>query len=238
MSSNRERRRDARLETILATAQALLARDGIDGLTLQRLADELAITPAAIYRYVTSKHELVTKLQAASLDELTALVTTSIAAWKRSSLVDGVPPRVRPMILILALGLLYVRLREEDSLHVQLMSVLVGDPRPLVPDEWARQVMPRWQKLLGEIAQVISEAEAAGAIEPGPATERAALLWTSMQAAAQTHKLRRLAPKLFAPTTMVLELGAGLLGRWGARATDLDMALETTQRLRLRVPAR
>ena len=236
MPTNRERRRDARLETILERAGMLLARDGLEGLTLQRLADECAITPAALYRYISSKNELITRLQAWSLGDLAEIVRTSVASWRRSSLVAGAPPRARPMIPVLALGLLYVRLRENDSLHIQLMSALVGDPRPVVSDDWAQKVSGQWMELLEQIAALISEAASAGSIDAGRPLERAALLWASMQAAAQTQKLRRLAGDLFSPRDMVLELGAGLLARWGARPADIDAAVETARSLRMRVP--
>jgi AcrR family transcriptional regulator len=64
--------RPARLsrDAILTTARTVIGRDGIDALTMRRLAAELDSSPMAIYRHVRDKDELLVLL----LDELAAEV--------------------------------------------------------------------------------------------------------------------------------------------------------------------
>ena len=173
-AGNRARRRDARLDQILDQAMSMLTIEGADALTLGRLAEAMSVTPAALYRYVASKDELVVRLQERSLAGLATIVARSREAWARSDVIQGAAPALRPLIALFGWARLYVRLREDDSPHIQLISVLVGDTRPVVSDDWARRVMPRWMALLGHAAEIIADAVACEVLAPGDATERAA----------------------------------------------------------------
>ncbi|MDQ6836349.1 MAG: TetR/AcrR family transcriptional regulator, partial [Actinomycetota bacterium] len=53
---------------VVTAAEAIVARDGIDSLTMRRVADELASSPMSIYRHVRDKDELLVLL----LDRLAA----------------------------------------------------------------------------------------------------------------------------------------------------------------------
>jgi len=55
-------------EAILAAAEAIVAREGADALTIRRVADALASSPMSIYRHVRDKDELLVLL----LDRLAA----------------------------------------------------------------------------------------------------------------------------------------------------------------------
>ena len=50
------------LDRIMAAALDLLDRDGLDALTMRRLADELSTTHTSLYRHVASRHELLVEL--------------------------------------------------------------------------------------------------------------------------------------------------------------------------------
>ena len=53
---------------IVAAAQAVVERDGVEALTMRRVAEELGASPMALYRHVRGKDELLVLL----LDELAA----------------------------------------------------------------------------------------------------------------------------------------------------------------------
>ena len=50
------------LDRIMAAALELLDREGLDALTMRRLADELSTTHTSLYRHVASRHELLVEL--------------------------------------------------------------------------------------------------------------------------------------------------------------------------------
>lgn len=60
-----ERRRHRMRQTILDAAERVFAADGEAGLSIRRLADEIDYSPGAIYKYFTSKQQLVDELKEA-----------------------------------------------------------------------------------------------------------------------------------------------------------------------------
>src|SRR4051812_45787377 len=58
-SPGRARRRAARSDAFLDAAMRIVARDGVDGLTMAVLADELGAAKGALYRYFAGKDDLL-----------------------------------------------------------------------------------------------------------------------------------------------------------------------------------
>ncbi|MEO1405991.1 MAG: TetR/AcrR family transcriptional regulator [Pseudomonadota bacterium] len=58
-----ERRRHRVRQTIIEAAERVFAEEGEDGLSIRRLADEIDYSPGAIYKYFSSKQELVDELK-------------------------------------------------------------------------------------------------------------------------------------------------------------------------------
>jgi AcrR family transcriptional regulator len=50
------------LDEILAAARSITRRDGLDGLSLRKVADELQVAPSALYNHVSSKRDLLEQL--------------------------------------------------------------------------------------------------------------------------------------------------------------------------------
>lgn len=59
MSNARSRETRLTEEEVVEAALSLIEAEGTDRLTMRRLADELGVTPMAIYHYVSSKDQLV-----------------------------------------------------------------------------------------------------------------------------------------------------------------------------------
>jgi AcrR family transcriptional regulator len=62
-SGRRARRREVRTEAVLDVASRIVAREGLEGLTLGKVAGELDLVGPALYRYFASKDALVAALQ-------------------------------------------------------------------------------------------------------------------------------------------------------------------------------
>jgi AcrR family transcriptional regulator len=63
VSSPAERRRNKIRARILTAAERVFAREGAEGLSIRRLAENIDYSPAAIYKYFNSKDELVDELK-------------------------------------------------------------------------------------------------------------------------------------------------------------------------------
>lgn len=65
-------RRAARREEILAAAESIVRREGVDALTMRRLADELGIRAPSLYKHLRDKDELLAALQERALASMGA----------------------------------------------------------------------------------------------------------------------------------------------------------------------
>jgi AcrR family transcriptional regulator len=82
----RERTRAEITRQILDTARRHLATEGAAGLSLRAIARELGASSSAVYRYVASRDELLTRLIVAAYDALGAAAETADAAVARADL--------------------------------------------------------------------------------------------------------------------------------------------------------
>jgi AcrR family transcriptional regulator len=67
-----QRRSRERVEQILAAATELLARDGVDGLTMRALAERTGIPVATIYRYFANRDEIIAAYLDRQLEQIEA----------------------------------------------------------------------------------------------------------------------------------------------------------------------
>lgn len=67
-----ERRRRRVRDAIIEAAERVFAEEGPEGLSIRRLAEEIDYSPSAIYKYFSSKTELVDVLQEAFFEGLVA----------------------------------------------------------------------------------------------------------------------------------------------------------------------
>ncbi len=82
----RERTRAEITRQILEAARRHLATDGASGLSLRAIARELGASSSAVYRYVASRDELLTRLIVAAYDALGAAAEAAEAAVARADL--------------------------------------------------------------------------------------------------------------------------------------------------------
>jgi AcrR family transcriptional regulator len=66
--------RSARLVEILDAAESIVEREGIDALTMRRLADDVGIRAASLYKHIRDKDELLAMLQERALDSMGAVL--------------------------------------------------------------------------------------------------------------------------------------------------------------------
>jgi AcrR family transcriptional regulator len=82
----RERTRAEITRQILDAARRHLATEGASGLSLRAIARELGASSSAVYRYVASRDELLTRLIVAAYDALSGAAETAEAAVARDDL--------------------------------------------------------------------------------------------------------------------------------------------------------
>ena len=85
------RRREANLERIVEAAARLVEEDGLEGLSMARLAEAADYTAGALYRYVESKDALLALLVQRILGDIRASMLAAVA-----ELAAGAPAAVAP----------------------------------------------------------------------------------------------------------------------------------------------
>ena len=219
----RQRRREATIEAILAQAMETLLEEGIDGLTIGRLASELDYTKGALYRYFRSKDALIAELQVRSLQRVHRRYT---ALWSRArhgltELTDA----QRGLAVLVLTATDYVGMSRDLPADFALIRVAVGDPRHLLAEEEVAPVMQTMLALLGDVGGLLTEAAEAGAIEAGDDVRRSITLWSAIHGNVLTQKFARFGPELFGPAVLVTSLIRTLLLGWGADPGDLSTAM-------------
>ncbi len=203
---------------ILDAAGNAIAEEGIDGLSMNRLARSLGFTPGALYRYFASRDVLVATLAIEVIDELGATLR----------LLARLAPDDDPLQRVLLLVDGYREYSVGRPNHFAFLSTLVGDPRVLVVSEAeARKVMGAIARALEPVAVALVDAVDAGCLAPGDAAERALVLFASVQGTLQMRKQARVAGDRIDVDRMLAGLLEALLRGWGVDARLLRRTRES-----------
>lgn len=220
--NRRRERRERKLDDILDAALDIVAAEGLEGLTMSRLARELDYVPAALYRYFDSKDAIVAAMQRRTVTELHADLKRERAGWAER--LHSEPDCTRAIAELLAAARFYSDLPARMPERFRLVSVLMGDPRPLVGDDDARRVAPMILGVLAEVRDLFEAAERAGALDAGDALERTLAYWSSLQGVLQTAKLARMEYGAFEPGRLSVVTAETLLRGWGADPDTIETA--------------
>lgn len=221
-STRVRRKRAARKEAILDAGLRIVAEDGLAALTVGRLAEELDLTPGALYRYFPGKSAVIAEIERHAIDDIRARLLAALAAFDDRTM--AAPVRERALARILFAADFYVGLLDDAPEQVGLLSAMMGDPRRLVPDDELPRVAPAFFGLVFAVDGLFTEAVATGALEPGLARPRTMTFWSALLGVMQMDKLARLDARTFDPRALAPALARTMLRGWGADKAALAAA--------------
>jgi AcrR family transcriptional regulator len=208
----RRRRHRANLERVITAATQVVFEDGLDALSIKRVADLADYTPGALYRYFPSKDALLVAVVGRLLEGLAGRLA---AAQARS-----------PLARVVEQSRIYLAFADEQPHAFALVSAMVGDPRNLIGDQaQVAAIIAAIVGALGPVASALDEAAAAGQLEPGSARDRALALFASLQGVLQLRKQERRAPELIEVDRLFSLTLRALLRGFGAAAEAVEAAL-------------
>lgn len=212
------RKRQQRLEQILATALEMILQEGLEHLTMQKLAERLDYAVGALYRYFSSKDALLAALQRQVLQELTDLL---LSAWHWGEQHwQQLPSPQRALLQIELAASVYSQLRQLAPRRFLLLHEMIVAPQPLLSVAEGLKGLQVALPLLQHISGLFSQASEQQALSSGQPQSRAILLWAGLQGLVPMQKLSRYLPG--SQQALQQELLQTLLLGWGASPSELQ----------------
>lgn len=212
-----DRRRALAKARIIDAAEALIAQDGIDALTISRIADAVDLTPAALYRYFTSKDAILAEVMA---EVLRALVERERAVRAGLGLAKAQP---RALAGLLLAGHCHAELARQRPERFGLLSLGIADARQLVHDAQVAPVRQATAALFTRLSEAFGDARLCGALADGDDAERAWIWAFSLHGLLASDKLARRV-QADADVVPYEALLLALLAGWGAPEAALAQA--------------
>jgi len=211
----RQRRGRANQRRILKVALQIVLEDGIDALSLRRVADRADYTAAALYRYFDSRDALLADVAVHVITELGAQIER---ARERS---HGTVARVCAAIDT------YRDLAKDDPHAFSLIAAMVGDRRHLV-DEPAL-IDPIMNAIVGILAPVQADLNVIGEARDGDdvRSDGALALFGAVHGTLLLAKLQARAPGYMNADALACHVATTLLVGWGASIDDISLRPST-----------
>ena len=162
-------------DRILSAAKAVLQREGIDGLTIRRVAQRAQLSPMALYRHFADKDAL-----------LNALMADGMAAWEK--IVGGIRAR-DPLEWLEAVGEAYLDFALAQPHRYDAAFFLPAPAARRVPDDFAAGRSPAIAMVMARIDQ----AKAEGRLRNEPTLEIALAVAAFGQGFVSMHRANRFA---------------------------------------------
>jgi len=230
-------RRARRHDVIVAAAKELVGTRGLEGFTMQALADRVECAVGTIYTYFPSKSSLLAELMGDAVRLLLDTYRTAAAGWERQ--LESLSADVAAIARILAFTDLFV---ESQVLHpdeFRFLQLLITTPESLIDPTDVPSVLPPSLEFLGEVHGLIEGAVRAGALSPArhdDDTLRRTLRWTgAVHGALLVSNVAQVSglPRADAYDARVLarSVTADLLAAWGVAPSVLTAAGATSSGL-------
>jgi AcrR family transcriptional regulator len=212
-------RRALRVANILDQALAIVEAEGLDGLTLNRLAQALGLVTTGLYRYFPSKDALVAALQRRSINVIHAHFREELVRFSQQ--VAGSTPATVALATLIKVADLYLALPASHVQEWRFVATLLGDPRQLLPAEEIGETVPILTSFLLEIEALFEQATMLEALAEGPQRQRVFAFWAALHGALCMEKLRRVSTS---PDDVGGFVVRALLSSWGATPARLSAA--------------
>jgi AcrR family transcriptional regulator len=235
----RERTREAKRQRILAATGAVIDRDGLAGVTMQAVADELDCAVGTLYTAFDSKAALLSALQAEAVDTLERSYRTARSGWDDHLAEEDLEDDLVVLIGLLAYGGHLAAAAVVFPDEVALVRGLLGEAPPNAAPVERREgsdLLPVLHRLLDPASARLDAAAAAGVLEDDDTTARA-LRWVA--GLLGVLRLERLAPidrHLVRAGALARALSEDLLVGWGAPRENVEVASTWVERLAARGP--
>jgi AcrR family transcriptional regulator len=227
----RERTRDKKRRRYLEAASRIIDRDGLGGVTMQAVADELDCAIGTIYRYFPSKAALLAALQQQAVDTLRASYLTARHGWDEFLESEDVDADLVHLVQLQAFGAFFVSASVVFADEFHLQRSLLSEPVTVDELDETRRALPVLHRLFEEPVALLRGAGEAGVLRPGHDDERVVRWLAALNGVLLVDHLGPLDRHLFRAQHLARALTADLLVGWGASRDDVEVAASQVERL-------
>ncbi len=213
----RERHRLARHRDYLQTALQIATQEGLDALTMARLAAEVDAAVGTVYTYFPSKGALVAEVQREAVERIAASYLMLLAVLEER--VADLDPSVAALTHLVGFARFTIESVDTLPLEQALLQQLL-QAHEAVPTEEGGRVLPAVFRLLDLARERFAHAAEVGALRPADPMDRTIVLAAALNGVLQLRRLARWDPDLLDGPRLACQLVNDLLAGFGA---DLDL---------------
>ncbi|MEJ5254064.1 MAG: helix-turn-helix domain-containing protein [Acidimicrobiales bacterium] len=227
----RERARDRKRRRFLEAASRVIDERGLDGLTMQAIAEHLDCAVGTIYTYFESKAALLAALQANAVDTLLASHRSAAAGWQTVIEREELEPTLACLVQLQAFGGFFCAASVvfADEFHLQRLLLTQRPPGTSAAD--LRRPMSVLARLFEIPRTLLDEAVGLEVLEPGDNLERVVRWIAALDGVLLLDELAGVDRHLFRAQHHGRALTADLLVGWGADRADVEVAASHVDRL-------
>ncbi|HMG44693.1 MAG TPA: helix-turn-helix domain-containing protein [Acidimicrobiales bacterium] len=213
------RNRRRRSEAFLTAGLRIVTEEGIDALTMARLADELDTAVGSVYRYYSSKDELVAAIQAHAIGRLHRshdLSVEQVAAAVSARLAGAEGTDSPALVRLVVLGRWFCGAAERYPEEVRLLQMVSARRTSTLTPAAAAGLVPSTMSLVAAVGSTIDAAADAGDLRPGDGIGRAIVWLMAFGGVFAADDLERYVPGVLGGGRLVRQLNVDLIVGWGA----------------------
>jgi len=230
-TDRRERTREQRRVRYLAAASRIIDRDGLGGVTMQALADELDCAIGTVYTYFPSKAALLAALAQQAVEALHGSYVAARHTWDAYLESEGVDEQLAALVRLLAYAAYFSAASVVLADEFALQQALLSDPVASDPADRSRPSLGVVRSLLDQPRALVEAGVEVGVLQGGDGLERALRWLAALNGVLRVDVLAPLDRHLFRGTHLARALTEDLLVGWGASREDVEVASSQVERL-------
>ena len=205
-TDRRQRKREARKAGFIDIAYTIVETEGLDNLTMPKLAQAADVAVGGLYRYFANKEALIAALQIRASYEFIAYVEQRLEA----------KPGADPIAAIVGIAESWRDFALKSPESFELLDSSLSSPEMILSDADAREVATSLQPIFARCASYFQVAVDKGLLSPGDPLLRTFALWAAVHGVGHFYKRDRITPTELHANCVRRELLRAMLIGWGA----------------------
>ncbi|MCX7620624.1 MAG: TetR/AcrR family transcriptional regulator [Acidimicrobiales bacterium] len=232
----RERTREKKRARMLAAASRIIDRDGLNGVTIKALAEELDCAVGTVYLYFPSKAALIAALEADAVARLNASYLRGRAHWDEALEREGLEPELIVLAQLCAFSAFLASASVVLADEFELLRHLLSDKIDFRERAEVQEALPVVEALLKHPIELLDNAVRLEITEPADNRTRALIWIAALNGVLPLDNLAVLDRHLFRAPHLARMLTMDLLHGWGADRADVEIAASHVEKLAARGP--